>query len=288
VLLHQQTEKRIHAFLENPAHALIITGSLGSGKLHIALHIASKLLNKVDQNSLISYPYFQIIEPEKQSISIAQIRQIRKFLQLKTTGKNSCNRVVIIDQSHFMNSEAQNALLKILEEPPDDTVIILTVQGEKSLKDTIYSRGQQIAVVRPTKENTLKYFLDKGQSSQDVLKAYALSNGAVGLMHALLNENEATSEISSNIDTAKLILTESAYQRMLRVDTLSKSPENLPSLLYSLRRVCRAALENAANKKNGRDIHNWYTRLKIIHTTELSLKSNPNTKLLLSHLFVHL
>lgn len=79
-----------------------------------------------------------------QSIGIAEIKDLHKKIFLKPV--NSPVKAVILEDAHLLTIEAQNALLKVLEEPPDNTIIILSVDDKESLLPTILSRCQIITL----------------------------------------------------------------------------------------------------------------------------------------------
>jgi DNA polymerase III subunit delta' len=89
-----------------------------------------------------SHPDILSIEASGQFIRIAQIRDLLSVLAMKPYEARL--RVVIISDAQHMNPEAGNALLKILEEPPERTVLILTAPETADLLPTIASRCQQI------------------------------------------------------------------------------------------------------------------------------------------------
>src|SRR5947209_282810 len=130
LLLHAKTAEATERFLTQPAHALLIQGQFGAGKVTLARHIAARVLGVSDQE-LSNYPYIKIVSPVHKSISIEAVRGLHEFMRLKTTGRAEIRRVVIVEDAHNLTTEAQNAFLKLLEEPPSDTVIILTASGEK-------------------------------------------------------------------------------------------------------------------------------------------------------------
>lgn len=95
-------------------------------------HINEELAKKV------KWPYYHLQIDGANDIRIAAIRKLRKDVYLAhDTGSI---RVVIIFRAHRMNVEASNALLKILEEPPEGTVFLLTTEFPDRLPDTIRSR----------------------------------------------------------------------------------------------------------------------------------------------------
>ena len=83
-------------------------------------------------------PYYKISIPKANSIKINSIRDIKKFLSYEYS--DIAYRVVLISGAHLMNEEAQNALLKSLEEPPPGVIFILTTAFPPMLRETIRSR----------------------------------------------------------------------------------------------------------------------------------------------------
>lgn len=92
-----------------------------------------------------THPDFLLIVPEERQIRIEQIRNIDGALSFKPfEGKK---KIVVIDDAETMNISAANAFLKTLEEPPDDSVIILVSSKPDRLPDTIRSRCSRINFV---------------------------------------------------------------------------------------------------------------------------------------------
>jgi len=95
----------------------------------------------------------------KNDISIEQIRKAKKHLNLSPY--NSLYKFVIIDNAELMNSEAANALLKTLEEPRGNTILILIAQKPELLPKTIFSRLQEIRFKPVSLNRIYKNFLNK-------------------------------------------------------------------------------------------------------------------------------
>ncbi len=100
---------------------------------------------------------FEKDEAEKNTIGIDQVRLMQKKLFLKPMrGKT---KALVINHAQTLTIEAQNALLKVLEEPPQDTIIILTTKKVDALIPTIISRctvvdlGYEIPTLTPEEEN---------------------------------------------------------------------------------------------------------------------------------------
>ena len=89
-----------------------------------------------------NHPDVISVQPEKTHIRIGQIRDLCLMLTMKPY--EARYRVVVIFDAHTLNPEAGNALLKVLEEPPDSTVLVLTAHHLHDLLPTIASRCQHI------------------------------------------------------------------------------------------------------------------------------------------------
>jgi len=154
--IYDRLEKSIQD--HQSAHAFLLTGYLGIGKADLALKLATTFLSEnTNLNNKKGIPDCQIINPDegKQIISIDQIRALKSFLLL--TSLKGKGKVGIINPADAMNKAAANSLLKILEEPPKDTLIILVSESINNLPRTIISRVQVIAVKTPSKETTLSW-----------------------------------------------------------------------------------------------------------------------------------
>lgn len=96
----------------------------------------------------------------KKNITVGQVRTIRADAFVKPHSANS--RVFIIEDAHRLNEQAQNALLKILEEPPQSVVFILTVSSKTFLLDTIISRCVLLSLCsQSTNQNETKKMADE-------------------------------------------------------------------------------------------------------------------------------
>lgn len=281
ILLHVSTKKGLDRLISNGTHATMLTGDQGAGKRTVAIKFVEEILGKTVESN----PYILHISSEGKSIGIEQIRELQKFLQLKTSGYAPIRRAVIVDDADSMTIEAQNALLKVLEEPPEDTVIVLTASKPHQLRPTIHSRVQTIAILQPLKTEVVSYFLNQGYKGADIEKAYMLSNGQIGLLNALLQADQDNSLVK-HIETAKQLYGMSPFERLTRVNEFSKDREVLADLLFACKRICVSALEQAALKQQQANIKAWHKQLSLILRAEESLKYTPNTKLLLTDLFI--
>ncbi len=94
----------------------------------------------------LNHPEVRVVEPEKTSVTIEQIRSIKHESIFKPV--EAYNKVYIINNAHTMTPEAMNCFLKILEEPPADVIFILITHRHADLLPTVISRCQIVAFNR--------------------------------------------------------------------------------------------------------------------------------------------
>ena len=156
-------DKKISSIdLTNLSHALIVEGQEGVGKNQICQFLINGMLNEKNSQNLIknnSHPdlfcinnetlisYFQREDKDKlknktKKIPVGFIREAINFVLLKSG--LSKNKILFIDGAENLTISSQNALLKTLEEPPQNTYIIIQSNRFKCLNQTIYSRCQLI------------------------------------------------------------------------------------------------------------------------------------------------
>ncbi len=125
-----------------------------------------------------NHPDIIRIKPSGHSIKIAQIRALCHTLAMKPYEAGM--RVVIISDAHAMNPEAGNALLKVLEEPPDRTILILTAAQTSDLLPTVVSRCQHIRFYPVSRKSLETYLIDKYEFDMDDANIIAvLANGSI-------------------------------------------------------------------------------------------------------------
>ncbi len=158
------------------SHSYLFIGTDGIGKKIIAKEFAKNILNL--NLELENIPDFEIIEPDGQSLKIEQIRKIqKKILEAPIRAEK---KVYIIDNADLMTIEAQNCLLKTLEEPPEFVVIILIGSIESNFLSTIKSRCTIIKFQDISDEDIKKYLFDKykiNNISENMLRIF---NGSIG------------------------------------------------------------------------------------------------------------
>jgi len=201
------------------SHAYLFNGNNGLGKLEIAEEFAQAIFckNNVDDGcgECISckklqhnnHPdFFKIeVKEEHSSILIEQIREMQKEISYKPY--ESDYKIYIINQAEKMTEEAQNSLLKTLEEPPEYAVIILTNEQKKELIPTIISRCQEVKLYNQPVDVIKDYLKKEKDFTEKKAALYAvLARGKykkavkLALKEDYVNDREKVVNFIANID----------------------------------------------------------------------------------------
>jgi len=175
------------------AHAYVFVGPDGVGKRTTALKFAQLLVcedsKKTDEPCEkcpacikargSAHPDIVWVNTEGQFVKIDSIRQACRRLSLK--GFESSYKVLIVPQAQYLNDESSNALLKTLEEPSADTVIILIAPSLRDILPTIASRCQRVVFSSLDRESLMKLLQEKfGVAKQESSYLAAMSDGSLG------------------------------------------------------------------------------------------------------------
>lgn len=278
MITHPRTEKGLELLITQKPHAVLITGAAGSGKSFLSYTIVKQLSG---QENLNNYPYILEIDALTQG-SIEAVRGIKDFLLRKTTGDNPLRRFVIVHEAQNLGHEAQNAMLKLLEEPPADTMIILTSSNTTLLLGTILSRVHKTHIY-PLNIDQAKSYLNGDIDPKQFVSIYHLSNGQPGLLYSLMSE--ADHPFKDSIAQAKQLLQMSSFERLSKIETLLKDKDGLDGLLAALERVLKSLFMLSEEKSK---INRFQKARERVYATRRALKQNVNAKLLLTQLFLEL
>ncbi|MED5554274.1 MAG: hypothetical protein VX530_04290 [Candidatus Neomarinimicrobiota bacterium] len=150
--------------------------------------IPQDYIKSIKQKS--SDPFYKILIPKAKRILIQSIRDLKKTLYLKQDS-NSGRNIVIIFNSELLCSgqgESGNALLKVLEEPPENTTIILTTDYKKMLFETIISRCQAIDIPMLPNDYIFEWLLKRKVKEKDANFLVSICRGNIHQAKALSNQ----------------------------------------------------------------------------------------------------
>lgn len=285
ILLNDSVNLAVNFYLKEPNLPLLIIGEEGSGKFYLARYVTQNLLNNL--KNIDEFPYFKIVESSTASISIDQIRELQKYLTLKPALKSKINRVVIIKDAQKMTIEAQNALLKIIEEPPDYTAIILTAEAKHSLLETVVSRTLSINIIPPTLVQATEFFTKFDINTENITRNYNLSGGAMGLLTSLLDDNDEQ-PLFHQIIIAKQIFTELTFKSLTRTEEILKDKPQFALLLRALQKTARAALNISIAKNDLSQSKKWLQKLTLIENTKKYISNGTSNKLAVTNLLLNI
>ena len=197
-------------------HSYLFSGIEGIGKKLFAIEFAKKILcieqNDEQENCLSclkfkssNHPDFMILEPENNVIKIEQIRNMQEKISEKPIV--SKKKVYIIVDSDCMTKEAQNCLLKTLEEPPEYATIILTTANESKLLNTIKSRCIKVKF-NGLLENEINQYLKQNEIVVNEENYIKISQGSIGKLLDIKEDEDVYNQVNivlENIDKNTLI-----------------------------------------------------------------------------------
>lgn len=196
--------EKIKDFFEKTAnsallsHAYIFSGQEMIGKRTFAVELADFFRGE-DRGGLNPNLFFldQSSSESGATITIDEVRRAKNFLSLSPY--SGSHKFAIIDNAHLMTDDAQNALLKILEEPSASSVLILISSNSDALLPTIKSRCQEIKFP-PHSQKTVDEFLSGhkiNQAQADFLSKF--SNGRIGLVKTIL-DNGGLNDLKKSVE----------------------------------------------------------------------------------------
>jgi len=185
-------------------HAVLLTGVSGLGKISLAGKIAESLLCLAVDNNFHAcgrchscqlmqagnHPDHLSVRAEEsgKSIKIEQIRSLKEKQSL--TPSIAAWKTVIIESADVMTNSAANSLLKLLEEPQSNTILILTTDTVHRLPVTIRSRCQQMHLTAPDHQSTLQW-LDSQQVNVDAAQLEKLASLTLNAPLAIIKALES-------------------------------------------------------------------------------------------------
>lgn len=285
--IHPETRAALESFERTPSHAVALIGNPGLGKTLLARAMAQQMLGTTSVE-LANYPYFRAITPQEGTISITQIREIRSFftLTIPSRAKRAIARVLLVEDADTMTREAQNAFLKLLEEPPEDTVCILTLAKPQRLLATVRSRLQKIQVHKPHVEDVLKSFEPLNRERPEVERALLLAGGNISAAYNLLTDT-ATAAADTSVELVKSTLSADAFTRLAMVDGLIADRTAAVHYVDTLIVVAQASLHQAAGGDATR-LNRWHRVLQAAQQAQTALAKKGNLKLVFTELMLSL
>ncbi len=272
------TKKWIDAFIKRPTSTLLIdcTNDNESGT-EIAHYICSQLA----KDSHV--PIVTLDAKDKKSIGIENVRFLQKSLHLKANGNGDYTRFIIVNDAGLLTTEAQNSLLKLMEELPEKTVLVVVSDNTVSMLETVKSRCFIVPVLPITEKQALEYATAAGHSDTDVRKVYLLSEGyATGFKRILSGEQDTIIEL---VELAKKFISDSVFDRQLFLQSLAstKSMYTYSEFMHAIKLTAKSGMRFATSQDKKTK---WKNILQAAVLADEQVERNVSEKLALLSLSV--
>jgi DNA polymerase-3 subunit delta' len=190
IIGHAGAVKRLRLMSANGRlpHALLLTGPRHVGKKTLAAALVASVLGVDDPGR---HPDFRSLErgrDEKtdklrKNIGIDDVREVQAFIRMSPL--SGSRKAVLIDGAEYLSEEAANALLKILEEPPPSSLIILVAKDIASVPATVRSRAALVPLRRVAEAEIIRALEAEDVSESEAIRLARFAAGRPGVALAL-------------------------------------------------------------------------------------------------------
>ncbi len=283
---------------ENVHHAYLFTGAPATGKWTAAKTFAGILQcprgycrTCVTCKNLTAGTHADtlVFADNGESLGIETVRDITAKASIKAEGMR---RLILIENAERMGNEAQNALLKTLEEPPGRTAFVLTTSRLDTLLPTLRSRTREVHF-GGAGEKELRNHLEYHFAQQTGLEeAIAIAQGRPGIALKLMKEPEyfkTQKELYASLET--FLQKNDAGAKFRLVEALDKTPERLEEFfdLFAgiLRQHCLESMRRETSPSGPRlGLHELVKLFESLEKTRYLIEGNVNRKLALEALLL--
>lgn len=255
LFVHPDTKRSLDVFIRDAPHAVILTGKTGVGLATIATDFSK-------QAKAITYTVLpekdEKIDLEKGTITV---QSIRRLYDLTRTIEPS-GRIIVIDYAERMAAPAQNAFLKLLEEPVEGTRFMLLTHQPELLLPTIRSRSQQL-MVKPVSTEVSNEVLDALKVYDATKRAQLLfiAGGLPAEITRLAADEAYFTQRASVVKDARQFVTGSAYDRLLLANKYKNDRVGALTLLSDAAKMLQKSLADGGDEATLRALQ----RIEAVH-----------------------
>lgn len=263
--IHELTRKQLKHLVDQPPHAVLLYGPRGVGVTTIAMKFADEVTHGA--------PTHVIAPIDDKDITIEQIRTLYDETKTVTTS----GRAIIIDDAERMGIAAQNALLKLLEEPPHNVYFILVCHDLQRLLPTILSRAQTFDVRPVSQEQTKEIIETLGLNSVKTAQVMFLAHGKPAQLIRLIRDDSYFATEAATAKAAREFLQASTYDRLITTMQFSNDRQKAIHFVAMLGSVLYSATRQHVDQLSAETV-------QIVDATLERLSSNGNIRLVLMNL----
>lgn len=269
LVVHPESQRLLDAVLRDSPHAVLLSGPHGVGLATIAKHHAKQTSAQLH---VVLPEKNEHIDVEKGSITVESIRRL--FDMTRTI--EPLGRIVLIDYAERMAPAAQNAFLKLLEEPSDGTQFFLLTHKPELMLPTITSRSQRVDI-RPITEAQSEALLDSLNVTDLTKRAQLLfiAQGLPAELMRLVGDDLTFMARAELVKDARNLVTGSAYTRLLLAKKYKDSRETALVLIEDSLKLLQRTIAANGDAASLRVL----TRFETIHKR---LSEQGNVRLQLS------
>lgn len=258
-IFHPTTEFNLNTYLRRPSQTVLLHGPSGIGLGTAGQFVAENLASG---GGTIAH-----ITPESNNITIEQIRE----LYTNTRTKAANRRVIVLHDVDTMLSPAQNAFLKLLEEPTDQTYFILLAHAPSSLLPTIHSRLHHVELLPLETASTAQLLVGKNLDEATLRQILFIAPGLPAEISRLSSDEGYRSRQFEAAALAKQLLGAPLFERLSLIQKLAVDRTNCLHVLRLAARMLSFQLMRRPNREMS-------LQLDRLQMTMSAIQQNGNLK----------
>lgn len=287
LIANEKTRNQIALLMQSDrmSHAIVTEGDEGLGKHALAYEIAGALVCRSDEKPCYSCAQckkaIKRIHPDifeytaqggARSFHVETVRQVIDDVYMQPN--ESDYKIYILGNAHLMSDSAQNAILKVLEEPPEYALFILTTTNKSALLPTVLSRSVVFSMEGVPFEDGARYITehDSDIDYDSALEAISAWNGNIGQAMESLKDGSMAQWSSLCREICLALTHDNEYSLLCASSAFQKDRQGLTTVCTLLKNIFRDALIYAVQKNGESDGEDAAKQLASRLTKEKLLK----------------
>lgn len=268
-------------------HAVIIDGDEGTGRHTLAEFLcAAAICTGTDapcgecRDCTLhighNHPDIEYFSPEekKKSLSVDQVRKIRSNAYVKP--HRSGKKIFVIDKADALSEAAQNTLLKIIEEPPQNIMFIFICESAGKMLDTVISRCVIFSLFPPESDEAFDYIkANSRKSDEEIQEALRLTHNNIGKALSILGKRKNEKNYLAEKFLNAVLEDDSALSLLLLLKPLEKDRVQTSEFISELKLITaeriRSNADNLPFVKNLLRIYETIGNMEEVLTTNINL-----------------